>query len=173
MSIADIAVRDAGRKGKGIFALRRFRREEFIFRRRHGRTVRNADLASLSDEERRHLCELDYETSVVLLSPGCYLNHSCDPNAMRSGVKVFAWRDIVPGEEITIDYRLNAFGGERWTCACGSASCAGEIVSDFFSLDAERQRAYLPYAPAFIRQEYVRRAKTDFRQGKAVADNPL
>ena len=135
MGIADIAVRDAGRKGKSVFALRRFQREEFIFRRRQGRVVRNADLGSLSDEERRHLCELDYNTSAVLLPPGCYLNHSCDPNAMRSGVKVFAWRDIVPGEEITIDYRLNAFGGNRWTCECGSANCTGEIVSDFFSLD--------------------------------------
>jgi SET domain-containing protein len=161
MGIADIAVRDTGLKGKGVFAVRRFRREEFIFRRRHGRVVRNADLASLSDEERRHLCELDYEISAVLLSPGCYLNHSCDPNAMRSGVKVFAWRDIAPREEITIDYRLNAFSAERWTCACGSASCTGEIVGDFFSLDLERQRAYLPYAPAFIRQEQRRRARTD------------
>jgi hypothetical protein len=173
MSIADIAVRDAGRKGKGIFALRRFRRREFIFRRRHGRVVPNADLASLSDEERRHLCELDYDTSAVLLSPGCYINHSCDPNAMRSGVKVFAWRAIAPGEEITIDYRLNAFGGERWTCVCGSASCTGEIVGDFFFLDAKRQRAYLPYAPAFIRQEYLRRAKTDARQREAVTTTQL
>jgi hypothetical protein len=157
MSIADIAIQDAGRKGKGIFALRRFRRGEFIFRRRHGRIVKNADVASLSDDERRHLCELDYEKSAVLLSPGCYVNHSCDPNAMRSGVKVFAWRPIAPGEEITIDYRLNAFSGERSTCACGAASCTGEIVGDFFSLDPDRQRAYFPYVPAFIRQEYRRR----------------
>ena len=47
----------------------------------------------------------------MLAPPGCYLNHSCDPNAMRHGVKVFAWRAIAAGEEITIDYRLNAFDG--------------------------------------------------------------
>ena len=92
-----------------------------------------------------------------MLPPGCYLNHSCDPNAMRSGVNVYAWRDIRAGEEITIDYRLNAHDGERWECDCGAATCQGYVIGDFFSLDAERQRAYLPYAPRFIRKEYRRR----------------
>jgi hypothetical protein len=53
-----------------------------------------------------------------------------------------------------VDYRLNAFGGERSPCACGSASCTGTVVGDFFSLDEATQRCYLPYAPAFIRREY-------------------
>src|SRR2546425_11262926 len=119
--IKDIVVRDAGRKGKGVFAVRSFRKGEFIFRRRHGRIVKNSRIQSLSGEDRRHLCELDSLSSAVLLPPGCYLNHSCDPNAMRSGVKVFAWRRIRPGEEITIDYRLNAFGSRRSSCECGSA----------------------------------------------------
>jgi len=72
-------------------------------------------VARLSAEDRRHLTELDFDRSAVLLPPGCYLNHSCEPNAMRSGVKVFAWRAIRKGEEITIDYRLNAFGHQRST----------------------------------------------------------
>ena len=156
--ITDIVVRDAGAKGKGVFALRSFARGEFIFRRRHGRVVRNTRLGSLTAADRRHLCELDYERSAVLLPPGCYLNHSCEPNAMRSGVKVFAWRRIRAGEEITIDYRLNAFGGRRSRCACGARTCRGVIRGDFFSLEPARQRAYLRYAPAFIRREYRRRA---------------
>ena len=155
---ADVEVRSAGVKGLGVFALRDFRAGEFIFRRRHGKVVQNDDIGLLTADEQRHLCELDWQTSAVLLPPGCYLNHACDPNAMRSGVKVFAWRDIIRGEEITIDYRLNAFGDECWACACGSPSCAGEVVSSFFALDEERQRCYLPYAPRFIRAEYRRRA---------------
>jgi SET domain-containing protein len=157
--IVDIEVRDAGSKGKGVFALRHFREGEFIFRRRHGRKVPNSEIRSLSPEERRHLVELDFEMSAVLLPPGCYLNHCCDPNAMRSGVRVFAWRRIRRGEEITIDYRLNAFGGERWTCDCGSANCPGEIIGSFFALDPGRQELYLPYAPDFIRHEYRRRRR--------------
>jgi hypothetical protein len=157
--INDVEVRNAGSKGKGVFALRDFKRDEFIFRRRHGRTVRNEDIPSLSTEDQMHLCELDWDTCAVLLPPGCYLNHSCDPNAMRSGVKVFAWRPIRAGEEIVIDYRLNAMGGERWDCHCGSANCKGYVQGGFFSMDEQRQRDYLPYAPLFIRAEYSRRKR--------------
>ena len=152
--ITDVEVADAGAKGLGVFARRRFRKGEFIFRRRHGRVVSNARVRSLSPEDRRHLCELDYERSAILLAPGCYLNHSCEPNAMRRGVKVFAWRAIGAGDEITIDYRLNAFGGGRWKCFCGARSCTGEIVGDFFSLSRVRQREYVRFAPPFIQREY-------------------
>jgi hypothetical protein len=155
--IQDVFVIEASEKGKGVFSLRDFAKGDFIFRRRHGRVVHNNDIASLSEEDQRHLCELDWETSAVLLPPGCYLNHSCDPNAMRKGVNVYAWKDIREGEEITIDYRLNAFTDERWNCSCGSEGCDGDIVGSFFSLSEERQRTYLTYAPKFIRDEYRRR----------------
>jgi SET domain-containing protein len=152
--IADVIVEDAGVKGRGVFALRDFSKGEFIFRRRHGRIVRNEDIELLSEEDQRHLCELDWETSVVLLPPGCYLNHACDPNAMRKGTHIYAWKDILQGEEITIDYRLNAFTNECWDCSCGSTNCQGYVVSSFFTLSEDRQLAYLPYAPKFIRDEY-------------------
>lgn len=156
--ITDIDVRPAGPKGKGVFALRSFRRGDFIFRRRHGPILRAAEIASLGAEDRRHLCELDFERSAVLLSPGAYLNHACDPNAMRSGVNVFAWRAVRRGEEITIDYRLNAFSGQRTRCLCGGPSCTGWLVNSFFALDAARQRSYLRYAPRFIQREWRDRA---------------
>ncbi len=156
--IRDVDVRETGAKGRGVFALRSFTRGEFIFRRRHDREVSVKELDSLSDEERSHLCELDWGRCAILLPPGCYLNHSCDPNAMRSGVKVFAWRPIYAGEEVVIDYRLNAYGGERWTCLCGSANCLGYVeAGGFFGMDEKRQLDYLPYAPKFIRAEYRRR----------------
>jgi SET domain-containing protein len=158
--ITDVIVKDAGVKGLGVFALRDFTPNEFIFRRRHGRIVQNQEIDSLSKEEQRHLCELDWERSAVLLSPGCYLNHACDPNAMRKGTHVFAWRAIHKGEEITIDYRLNAFTNEYYECICGSENCLGYIILSFFSLGEERQRAYLPYAPKFIQAEYRRRQRS-------------
>lgn len=159
--ISDIAVADAGRKGLGVFALRSFRKGEFIFRRRHGRVIRNSDLWLLSDYDRRHLCELDFDTSAVLLPPGCYLNHSCEPNAMRSGVRVFAYRGIRRGEEITIDYRLNAFDDSNVSaCDCGASACPRMVRWSFFALDDRRQRMYLPYVPPFIRREYRRRSRS-------------
>ncbi len=113
-----------------------------------------------------HICELDWDRFAVLLPPGCYLNHSCDPNAMRSGVKVFAWKPIRAGEEITIDYRLNAFGDDSWPCACGSEGCSGTVVGSFFALPPERHAAYISYAPRFIQREYRRRRRTS--QAKSV-----
>ena len=155
--IGDVEVRDAGEKGLGVFARRAFANGEFIFRRRNGPTIREADIAKLSDEDQMHLTELGWDQYAVVLPPGAYLNHACDPNAMRSGVKVFAWRDISAGEEITIDYRLNAFDGSSWPCSCGSSICTSTVVGSFFALSEDRQRAYLPYAPTFIRREYHRR----------------
>jgi hypothetical protein len=76
---------------------------------------------------------------------------------MRSGVNVFAWKRIRRGEEITIDYRLNAFDGDSWPCACGTRACTGRVVGSFFAMPGARQRAYLRYAPAFIQREYRRR----------------
>jgi hypothetical protein len=155
--LKDVEVQDTRTKGKGVFARRAFAPGDFIFRRRHLFTVDAAAIAALSPEDRMHLCELEWDRFAVLAPPGCYLNHSCDPNAMRSGVKVFAWKPIAAGDEITIDYRLNAFDGSSWPCDCRASACTGTVVGSFFALPEGRQRAYVRYAPAFIRREYRRR----------------
>jgi len=155
--ISDVVVRDAGAKGLGVFARRGFAQGEFIFRRRHLRTVDESELSTLPESDRMHLCELDFDRYAVLAPPGCYLNHSCDPNAMRHGVTVFAWKPIAAGEEITIDYRLNAFDGDRWPCRCGASGCTGTVAGSFFAMSPERQTLLLPHAPRFIQREYRRR----------------
>ena len=160
----DVVVRDARMKGLGVFALRPFAPGEFIFRRRHSLVIDRAGIAKLTPEDEMHLCELDWDRFAVLAPPGCYLNHSCDPHAMRSGVKVFAWKPIAEGDEITIDYRLNAFDGDSWPCSCGTEACTGLVVGSFFALPDERQQAYLRYAPTFIRREYQRRARASSRR---------
>lgn len=157
--ITDVEVRDAGLKGCGVFARRPFTPGEFIFRRHHKRVVTSSGLDDLSDWDRAHLCELGFDRFAVLAPPGCYLNHACEPNAMRHGVKVFAWRPIAPGDEITIDYRLNAFDGDSWPCDCGTAACSGTVVGSFFAMTGERQELLLPHAPSFIRREYFRRQR--------------
>jgi SET domain-containing protein len=46
----------------------------------------------------------------VLPEPRCYLNHACLPNAIGTERDaVMALREIAAGEEITVDYRLNAY----------------------------------------------------------------
>lgn len=155
--IHDVEVRDAGARGLGVYAVRPFDVGEFIFRRRHTRVLVEDDLATATEWERVHLCQLGPDRFAVVGPPGCYLNHSCDPSAMRHGVVVFAATAIREGDEITIDYRLNATNGSSWPCACGGSSCTGTVVGSFFAMDPARQALLLPHAPAHIRREYRRR----------------
>lgn len=157
--IADMCVNEAGKKGKGVFALRDFAPGELIFRTRRGPLVKRHEIAALSEEDQRHLDEIDRDTYQILPPPACYLNHSCDPNAIGKGLSLYAWKPIKKGEEITTDYRIagNPTTTDRWPCSCGSSNCRGFVVRNFFTLSEEAQRRYLPYAPKFIREEYKRR----------------
>ena len=55
-----------------------------------------------------------------------YINHSCEPNAdvfiIEGLMIVFALQEIVPGEEITVDY-LNSFAEDLSVCQCRTSSC--------------------------------------------------
>ena len=155
--IGDVEVRGTAAKSHGVFTRRPFAEGEFIFRRRHTRVVTAPELLTVSEWERIHLCGLGRDRYAVLAPPGCYLNHSCDPSAMRHGVKVFAWRALAVGDEITIDYRLNAFDGDSWPCACGTTACTGTVVGSFFAMEPARQQLLLPHTPSFIQREYRRR----------------
>lgn len=66
-----------------------------------------------------------------------WINHSCEANAEvdlgldehgEPWAKVYAWRDIRAGEEITYDYEFPAELAER--CHCGADKCRGVIVRE-------------------------------------------
>jgi len=60
-------------------------------------------------------------------SPGNYINHSCEPNAVSTPEGVVASRDIAVGEEITTDYALVSRKGWSMKCNCGSSVCRGIV----------------------------------------------
>jgi hypothetical protein len=160
MANADgVRVGDAGHTGRGVFTAEPFRAGERILGFQ-GRVVHRQDLAGLTTWEREHLGEVTAETYQVLPEPRCYLNHACAPNAVSTLDAVYARRDIAVGEEITIDYRLNAHDdGDVWEMTCRCEAFAGEHVvrGDFFSLPAAVQEEYVVDAPAFIQEAYRRR----------------
>jgi len=57
-----------------------------------------------------------------------FINHSCDPNLsarrIRGRLLLFSRRRIRPGEELSVDYRINP-EGLRIRCRCGSPNCRG------------------------------------------------
>jgi len=68
-----------------------------------------------------------------------WVNHSGEPNcdAEQQGSRVYfnALRDIEPGEELFIDYRLFVEGRKTaalkrlYACRCGSMSCRGTMLA--------------------------------------------
>lgn len=157
--IEDVIVKDAGKKGKGVFALRNFKKGEFIFRGKKGKVIHKKDIPKLSPEERVHLNEIDYNTYEMMRAPERFINHSCNPNSIAKGRSAFALRNIRKGEEITADYRISAFDRNRWRCYCGSKNYKGWCISDFFTIPEKLQKKYLPYTIKVIREEYNRRHK--------------
>jgi hypothetical protein len=155
-----VQVRDAGHKGRGVFALRDFSPGDLILRFERGRVVHTDEPALLSPWEREHLGELTAETCLILPPPRCYVNHACAPNAISSSESLLAWRDIRTGEEITIDYRLNSLDTWEMICACAAYTHPHLVIGDFFTLPGDLQDRYLPYAPPFVQQECLRRHGT-------------
>jgi SET domain-containing protein len=61
-----------------------------------------------------------------------FINHSCDPNVgfVDGSLRMYALRDIRPGEELFWDYRTS-INEEGWAvdCTCGTVHCRGKIQS--------------------------------------------
>ncbi len=157
--IKDVIVKKAGKKGKGVFALKNFKKGEFIFRDKKGKIVKRKDVNKLSKDDQKHLNEVDEEPFEIMQSPGKYINHSCNPNAIPKGRSIYALKPIKRGEEITTDYRVTGLFKNKWKCYCGSKNCKGWVISDFFTLPEKLQKRYLPYTIKVIKEEYKKRLK--------------
>ena len=133
--IKDVMVRLTKRKGKGVFARKNFYKGEIIFRNPRGKLVNKKDFTKLSGDDQEHLNEINKTTSEIMKPPGRFVNHSCAPNSIptefEENASYVALKDIKKGEEITVDYRINAHDGNIWRCYCGSRICSKKIKSDF------------------------------------------
>ncbi|MBX3652002.1 MAG: SET domain-containing protein [Burkholderiales bacterium] len=156
----DLAVRPV-RNGKGIIALRSFRRGATVCRIR-GRIV-SADIVwgywRRGNTRRGENCfrfdadrYLDPEGEI-----GAYANHACNPNTGivkdARGLKMVAIRPISTGEEITHDYSTLLGADDVWTmrCNCGDARCR-RVVRKISKLPDDILRRYhrLGVIPEFI-----------------------
>jgi uncharacterized protein len=68
-----------------------------------------------------------------------HINHSCEPNCQANEetaddgeleIVIRTKRRIRPGEELSIDYRLDVGGDDpaNYVCRCGAASCRGTMA---------------------------------------------
>ena len=88
--------------GKGVYALRRFRRGSYIGTFRGVQTRENSvHVLWIIDEE-------GVQIGIRGKNELRFLNHDSDPNAEFVGLDLYAMSNIQPGREIMIDY------GEDW-----------------------------------------------------------
>ena len=156
-----VAVKESSVQGKGVFALRDFKKDELVYVVPRGRFVKKDEVKGLSEYEREHLDRVDANTYELMQEPACFINHSCEPNIMEKlapeSIEGYAFRDIQKGEELGVDYRVRGFDDWGMNCKCGSKSCSGIVVGNFFSLLQDLQKKYLPFSPKFIQDEYKKR----------------
>jgi len=115
--------------GLGCFATVRFPRDSAIAEYAGERITHAEAVRRLTRTTGKHISQLDadyYIDGSVGGNETQYINHSCEPNAdvrvIDSFMIIFALREILPGEEVTVDY-LNSFDHDQTLCLCRTSSC--------------------------------------------------
>lgn len=132
-SAPGLCVKASPINGKGCFAVIGFKRRRKIAEYT-GELITSAEGARRLRRRRLHrVCAIDDVWSIDGAIGGNgthYINHSCEPNAyikvMHGHIIFFARRDILPGEEITLDY-VSTYHSDRKRCSCKSPACRGTI----------------------------------------------
>ena len=84
--------------------------------------------------------------------PWRFLNHSCEPNAWVSGLRLLATRNIEPWEQITTDYNCTEMRlASPFTCRCGAPECIG-VVRGFSVLGATERLRRARFLAAHLRE---------------------
>jgi uncharacterized protein len=142
-----VAARDKG--GSSVVATASIAKSELIAMW-SGRIVAGPDLAALPEELRHRVVQIEEDLYLASLTPtegADMVNHSCNPNAGLSGqLAIVAMRNIVPGEEVVIDYAMcDGSPYDEFDCTCGAPHCRRRITGN----DWQRRDLWHRYAGYF------------------------
>lgn len=119
--------------GQGCYASQPFRKGHKIAEYAGERISRREIKRRLQGATRIHICAIDLYWAIDGSVGGNgtqYLNHSCSPNIfvkiMQGRIYFYALRDILPGEELTLDY-IVSWHDDETPCYCGTPHCRGTI----------------------------------------------
>jgi uncharacterized protein len=167
----EVEIRQVKMKGNGIFALKNFKKGEHILDIT-GEVIETDDPSSYSEEMREHWAPLgkkgDKYKFIKPESPWMYMNHSCDSNAgIINDRKLIASRDILEGDEITIDYSTLDIeslteGKKQLMMKCGSKNCR-KVISIFDQLGKNDQNRLKRFLNTYMRKKY-KSLKVEFIQ---------
>jgi len=146
MNFEGVEVRSSGQLGKGVFALRDFKKGEIVVRGIVEKVIENRG---------EHTFTI-HGVHVVLEGPACLVNHSCNPNCMFvfNESVTFDWvarRDIDAGKQITQDTSAYEYEVEHFSqkCLCGSDICRGD-VKGWKDLTKQERESIKDYAIPFL-----------------------
>lgn len=141
-SAIPIEVRTSAIHGSGAFATRALEPEDLIGRY----TGKVYPAAAVSERDWDHAVTFVFGLSDGPVIDGAqggnatrHINHSCSPNCVAFEVEsnageprivIEALRRIEAGEELFLDYNLEAEADseEDFACSCGSAHCSGTLL---------------------------------------------
>lgn len=127
--MTDLLIKKSKIHGKGVFAGRNFKKGEVVLKWDLDTTIARKDIPKLPPKIRKNIYFYKGKY-IVPSSPGIYLNHSCEANTIAKNASDIAKKDILKGEEITIDMSKEKIVGLNMKCRCGSKHCKGTIRSD-------------------------------------------
>jgi SET domain-containing protein len=155
--IKSVAVKGSKIHGKGVFAIKDFKKHEPLLNVDDSQIV--TDTSKLTKDN--YDSDLDFLANgkmIWMQPPEKYINHSCDPNVYFKTIgdirKVYAMRDILKGDELVSDYSMNSWGDASFECNCGSHNCRKIWSADFFKLPIATQRKYLPYLEDWFKEQF-------------------
>lgn len=147
------AVRDAGRKGLGLYAVAAIETGETIAGW-GGDVMHRRDFDRLDEHRRTHGIQIDEDLYMVCPAdpdPADYANHSCEPNAGIVGsILLVAMAPIGVGEEICFDYAMaDTADYDEFVCECATASCRRLITGGDWRIP-ELQARYRGFMSSYI-----------------------
>jgi len=132
----------ASRLGRGVFAKRQLDVGQVILRIKGPLITLTETLAK--GPKSFYPVQVAPDLYVDVVSPACFLNHSCKPNAgFRHSIFLVAIHPIGRDEEIVFDYSTTMSGDpEVMACMCAQPTCRG-CIGNFEDLPSSIGLHYL------------------------------
>lgn len=141
----NVIVKSAGRKGKGVFALRNFSKGEIVLRYKRGKILDESESPKTWKGKYVYLDKVGDGKFMIMKPPERYINHSCDTNIYIKNWKFIATKSIRKGQEICVDYSINNdYSGVKFKCYCKSKNCRKTYLSRFFNLPKNFRKSICP-----------------------------
>ena len=125
-TMADVIVQKSKIQGKGVFAVRNFRKGETVMEWDTTIVLIKTDALKVPSNKRKYLVRSN-GMYILTQSPAKYLNHSCIPNTIEKNYCDVALRNIRKGEELTTDYSDDAPPHIKMNCFCKNKNCKNII----------------------------------------------